>query len=173
MDMSNELLASIIAKNGQWIADMANSLRTSQWASAASVARNEKEQAEYAKIAQSAQYEFGQNGAGVSLKESEFDVSPFKEIIEEGMGTPYSGGQGGTVTEPDGSTHSSNVPSQLWGTPLPWYAKEANPVSEGIITMLKSLVPSWVRETAADSKSEIAEVLKEDILKELSSILAS
>ena len=136
MDMNNELLASIVAKNGQWIADSANFLMQSQWASAASAAKNEKEQAEYAKIAQSIQYEFGQDGASVSLKESESDVSPFKEIIEEGMGTPYSGGQNGTVTEPDGSTHSSNVPSQLWGTPLPWYAKEANPISEGILTML-------------------------------------
>jgi len=84
-----------------------------------------------------------------------------------------SGGRNGTVTEPDGTVRPTNVPQQLWGTPLPEYAKQPNAVSDGIKQMLQSLVPSWIRETVSDSKNEIARLAKAEISNYLQSILKS
>ena len=159
--------------NGKWIEDEANALFSSQWASAASAAQNEKEQAEYERIADSMSYRLISNGTSVSLNGQEKQELPFQEIIEYGMTAPLSGGRNGTVTEPDGSTRPTNVPNQLWGTPLPEYAKEPNPVSDGIQQMLQTLVPSWIEETVSDSKTEIAQLIKPIVSQELHAMLGS
>lgn len=167
MAIDNAAFAAIICKNGQWMADSATALWQTQWASAASAAQNEKEQAEYAKIANGSKYTLVQSGSSIALSESEITNSFFQPVIEEGMGTPLSGGHGGFVTEPDGSTRTSNVPYPLRGTPLPQYAKAPNPVSEGVQTMLQSLFPSWANETVADSKADIVQIIKPEIIARL------
>lgn len=170
MAIDNAEFAAIICKNGQWMADSATALWQTQWASAASAAQNEKEQAEYAKIAEGSKYVLEQSGSAIALLESEITESFFQSVIEEGMGAPVSGGNGGFVTEPDGSTRASKVPYPLRGTPLPQYAKAPNPVSEGVQTMLQSLFPSWANETVADSKADIAQLAKKEIVDILGSL---
>ena len=172
MAINNAVVAGIVAKNGQWIADSATSIYQTQWASAASAAQNEEEQAEYIKLSESMKYMLSVEGSSVTLAEQAAETSPFQSIIEEGMSAPLIGGQGGTVTEPDGSTRESNVPSQLWeSNTLPEYAKAPNPVSEGIETMLQTLVPTWVDEAASDSGDEIAELVKPEIIQEIQAAL--
>lgn len=172
MAMNDEMIAEIVVRNGQWIADSATQLRRSQWASAASAATNEKEQAEYERIAESSRYDLNQNGSSVVLKETDVDESPFQKNVEEGMEPPLSGGHNGIVTNPDGSTEPSRVPRQLWGTPLPEYAKEPNEVSEGVKKMLQTLVPGWVNDAVDDSQEEIAAALKGEISSLLQAALS-
>lgn len=173
MDMNNEAIVAVIVNSGQWIADSANAIFMAQWASAASAAQNELERAEYEKIAESMQYSLDQDGSTIKLKSQEKDVSPYLSVIENGMDAPLSGGRNGTVTNPDGSVRPTNVPQALWGTPLPEYAKEPNPVTDGIKQMLKSLVPQWIRETVSGAKTEIAQIIKPRIAKELQAALNS
>lgn len=167
MAIDDAAIAQIVFDNGQWIKDSANSLRQTQWASAASAAQNEKEQAEYEKIADSSSYLLTLNGTSLALTEQENNVSPFQSIIEQGMDAPLTGGSGGTATNPDGSTYTSQVPEPLQGYPIPEYAKAPNPVSDGIKTMLNSLVPDWVRSAAASSTGEIGELVKDEIIGNL------
>lgn len=157
MAMNDSFLASVVVKNGQWMADSATSILKSRWAVAASAAQNEKELAEYEKIADSYEYSVIQNGSSVSFVRKQRTESPYQKIIEEGMPAPLSGGEGGTVTEPDGSTRPSLVPEQLQGQELPWYAKDPNPISEEAETMLETLTAQWVEETIDESQDEIAE----------------
>ena len=123
MVIDDAAIARIVFDNGQWIKDSANSLRQTQWASAASAAQNEKEQAEYEKIAESSNYSLTLNGTSLALTEQENNVSPFQSIIEQGMDAPLTGGSGGTATNPDGSTYTSQVPEPLQGYPIPEYAR--------------------------------------------------
>ena len=80
------------------------------------------------------------------------------------MSAPLSGGSGGTATNPDGSTYTSAVPWQLQGVPLPEYAKAPNPISEGITTMLQTLVPNWISEAAGECSKEIGALVKDEIV---------
>lgn len=164
MAIDNSILATCVYQNARWIENTATQLYISQWASAASAAQNPKEQAEYAKIAEAIQYRLILNGSSLSLSKEEKKISPYIEIIEEGMDAPLSGGSGGLAKNPDGTMYASKVPVQLWGTEIPEYAKEPNPVSEGIHSMLMSLVPEWINDTCNSCKPEIAEILKPEIM---------
>ena len=157
MAIDESFIAGVVVRNGQWMADSATSLLRSRWAVAASAAQNEKEAAEYAKISESYEYTLVQKGGSVSFAMKEREVSPFEKIIEEGMPAPLSGGNAGTVTEPDGSTRPSLVPPQLQGQELPQYAKDPNPISEEAHTMLETLTTQWVEETVQDNQGEIAQ----------------
>ena len=170
MSINNEVIAGIVVKNCLWISNSATMLYQTQWASAASAAQNEKELAEYQKIAESCKYNINQNGSSIVLSREDDITSPFYSVIEGGMGAPLSGGNNGYAKNPDGSTYLSAVPTQLQGTPLPEYAKVANPVSDGVQIMLESLVPEWVNETVTSSKSEISETVKDDLVLEVQSM---
>ena len=167
MAIDNAAIAGLVASNGQWIANSATTLFQTQCESAANMAKNEKELAEYEKIKNSKKYSFVQKGSTVVLEEQEKDTSPFLAIIEGGMEAPPAGGSNGTVTNPDGSTYQSQVPPSLWGTPLPEYAKDPNPISEGVQIMLQTLVPQWVRDTVASSKGDIATICRNEVISRL------
>lgn len=173
MSDANSKVAAIIVRNGQWIADSATQIWQAQWASAASMARNEKEQIELEKIGNSVQYTISNTNNSVCVQKKQFSDSPFQDVIEQGLSGLLSGGHGGIVTEPDGSTRMSKVPDYLQGQDVDFlYGRPADPVSEGIDTINSEKIPEWLNEEFNDSKSEIANrIIKPEIIKELQTVL--
>lgn len=99
--------------------------------------------------------------------------SMWDSVTTEGKGTALVGGSGGIVTEPDGSTRPSNVPSQLWGTTTVDDSAEPSSVwKENFIMMAETILPSEVQEILASNKSSIAEAVKPQILSMLGGALA-
>jgi hypothetical protein len=166
-------VASIIAKNGQWIADSATQIWVNQWASAASMARNEKEQAEFEKIGTSLRYTITAEGSSVSVRQEQLTESPFQSVIEQGLSGLVSGGHDGFVTEPDGTTRESNVNPNLRGQSVDFlYARPADPVSDGINTINGQKIPEWAQEEFNSSKGEItSDIIRPMIIEKLQSII--
>ena len=171
MDTNDAAVAEIIVRKGQHIPEQAQRIAALEFASGASMARNEEEQAECEKIAHSFKYEFVQSEGSVVFREKKENVSPYEEILEKGMNAPLSGGDNGMVTEPDGTRRPSLVPPQLWGQELHEYAKDPDPSFNNIQIKLQDLVPAWINDVVEDSKPEIADLLKPEIVKQLQSAL--
>lgn len=172
MAMNDSFVTQVICEEeGASLGFEATELLRSRWAVAASAAQNEKEAAEYEKIADNIKYVVVQNGASVSFVLKIAEHVPFQEVIEEGMPAPLSGGNNGLVTEPNGDTHISNVPSQLWGTELTWYAKAPNPITEEANKMLATLAPDMIRAAVSACNGRItkeaASYFKSEILAAL------
>ena len=130
---------------------------------------NEAETAEIEKIANSFHYYVSSSGDGVELHR-EYLQSPYSDIIENGMPAPYTGGQGGLVHMPDGSTRSSNVPSQLWGNEIPDYAKTGTAAFEEMDRMQQTLFPQAVSDAVQASRSDLAKLAKEEAIKQIKQV---
>lgn len=133
------------------------------------IGANPEEAAEIEKIANSFRYTIIKEGDELQLSR-EVCQSPYAEIIENGMPAPYTGGEGGIVHMPDGTTRSSKVPVQLWGHELPEYAKAGTAAFEEMDLMQKTLFPQAVRDAVQSSKQEYSEIVKQEILKRLTEI---
>lgn len=96
---------------------------------------------------------------------------PYLNIIQEGMDAPLTGGDNGYVTLPDGSTRLSNVPEQLWGNPLPEYAKVGMDVVEEIRTMLTDLLVDQINDAVAASKEQIAQAARTHISQAINNVI--
>lgn len=104
------------------------------------------------------------NGISLSIDYEGGDSGDYLDIIQHGMPAPLTGGQGGIVTNPDGSTRQSNVPEELWGNPIDEYAKAGTDVQGEIEQMLNTLFSEEVRSIASSSSAEIAAIAKKQIL---------
>lgn len=99
--------------------------------------------------------------------------SMWDSVTTGGKGIAMIGGQGGTVTEPDGSTRMSNVPPQLWGTrPVDDSAEPASLWKENFMKMAESLLPGLVQDIIASSKAMIADAIKPQIVAALGGAFA-
>lgn len=105
------------------------------------------------------------DGSSASLS-FEFPDSEWMGVIESGKGDAVLGGNNGTVTNPDGSTHPSNVPPSLWGTPFP-SAEPASNIMENVETMAQSLFPADVESVINANQDAIAKLAEPEILKML------
>lgn len=130
---------------------------------------NPEEVAEIEKIADSFRYTVIKEGDELQLSR-EVCQSPYAEIIENGMPAPYTGGEGGLVHMPDGTTRASNVPVQLWGHELPEYAKAGTSAFEEMDLMQKTLFPQAVRDAVQASRQEYSEIAKQEILKRITQV---
>ena len=72
--------------------------------------------------------------------------SEYDKVSTEGKPEAFSGGQGGTVTLPDGSTVTSNVPPELWGQPVPNSAEPPSVWKDNAIKMIQSLLPGQIKD---------------------------
>lgn len=95
----------------------------------------------------------------------------FLEIVDAGMPPPLAGGDEGTAHNPDGSTYQSSVPYQLWGQPVPGYAKPATGVINEIRTMLADLFRTEMQEVISSSKSEFMKLTKEEVANRLKGVM--
>lgn len=105
--------------------------------------------------------------SGVSLFIGYDEDYEYMNVIQEGMEAPLTGGNNGIVTNPDGSTTYSNVPPQLWGTPIEQYAKEGEDVIGEIKMMLTDLFKERVQEAVSECKSQIAKEAKSHIIERM------
>ena len=127
---------------------------------------NDVEKEEVIKISNSFRYYKKITGNEIQLGR-EYLQSPYNEIIENGMPAPYTGGTGGLVHMPDGSTKPSNVPIQLWGQEIPEYAKAGTSAFEETDKIQQTLFPQEVRNAVQGSHSELTQLAKKDILKQI------
>lgn len=79
-------------------------------------------------------------------------------------GTPVSGGDGGSAHNVDGSTYTSSVPSQLQGTPLPWYELPIIEVESELNHVVELFASDAVENAAARSTEAITEAVKPEII---------
>lgn len=138
-------------------------LRTSEYGD------NEEEVSALQDIAENIKCTVETSGDGVSLN-IDFDSGDkgdYLEIIENGMPAPQTGGKGGVVTNPDGSTRLSEVPQQLWGNPIEEYSEQGSEILQEIKTMLTSLFKTYVEDVISDCRSEITKIAKEYVENEL------
>ena len=133
------------------------------------IGANEDEIAEIERIANSFRYIFQQSNDGVELHR-EVMQSPYSEIIENGMSAPYTGGEGGLVHMPDGTTHTSLVPPQLWGYEIPDYAKPGTEAFSEMDKLQRTLFPQAVRDAVSASKREYAQLAKEEMIRRFSQV---
>lgn len=133
------------------------------------IGANPEEQKEIERIANSFKYEVSNSGDEIELRRM-YLQSPFEDIIENGMPAPYTGGEGGLVHLPDGSTRPSNVPEQLWGYELPWYAKQRSSAFSEMDTMQRSLFSQAVKDAVHASRSEYAEQVRKNMTKMISGL---
>lgn len=132
-------------------------------------ATNAEETEALQKIADGIRCRVEKSGEGVSV-EIDFDAGDrgnYLEVVEEGMDAPLTGGHSGIVTTPDGSTRPSNVPEQLWGTPIDVYAKSGSEVLDEVKVMLKDLFTNRMKELVTESKPELAMLAKDYIRQEI------
>lgn len=133
---------------------------------------NDEETEALQKIAAAIKCKIVRSDSGVSL-DIDFDDGDqgnYLEVIEHGMDAPLTGGHNGVVTNPDGSTEPSQVPEQLWGNPIDSYAKSGSEVMDEVKMMLKDLFTSRVREVVSESKPELAQLAKTQVLQEIRDI---
>ena len=95
------------------------------------------------------------------------DTGNYLNIIQNGMPAPVTGGAGGFVHNPDGSTETSKVPPELWGNVIPQFAKSGSDVLGEVRNMLSQLFADEVKTIVSNSKSEIAAIAKSYILQEM------
>ncbi len=125
---------------------------------------NSEERAELDSIAESISVEIfsdGGNSVGMNIK---YGHSPYLDIIQNGMPAPLSGGDGGMVTEPDGSQRPSLVPEQLQGQTLPEYSKTGKDVMGEVATMMQDLFKAAVQEAVSNSKQDIGNYISKTYL---------
>lgn len=132
-------------------------------------ATNEDEIREIEKIANSFRYSVVATAEGCELRR-EIMKSPYAEIIENGMPAPLTGGQGGLVHMPDGTTRPSNVPEQLWGYEIPEYAKQGTSAFEEMDNMQRSLFPQAVKDATQASRKDFAELVKNELIKNIKQV---
>ena len=131
--------------------------------------QNEEETKALEKIAGGIRCAIAPSATGVSL-DIDFDDKDqgnYLEIIEHGMPAPITGGEGGFVHNPDGSIETSNVPPELWGEPIPEYAKAGSSTLEEVKAMLSQLFADEVQRITKESKQEIAGIAKEYLISEI------
>ena len=165
---------SLIASKAQGYRSMAEGFARSRFQLASiEYGQNEDEMLALEKIAAGIKCNIEQTATGVSLNIDfdDKDQGNYLEIIEHGMPAPVTGGAGGFVHNPDGSTETSKVPPELWGKPIPEFAKTGSDVLGEVKTMLSDLFFEEVRHVVAASNYEIAAQAKDYVLKELKSVL--
>lgn len=99
------------------------------------------------------------------------DAGHYLDVIQGGMGAPVTGGEGGFVHNPDGSTETSKVPPELWGNPIPEFAKQGSDVLGEVRMMLQQLFADEVRNIVQEQKPQIATLVKNYLVAELNSIM--
>lgn len=131
--------------------------------------QNEDESSAQEKIASGIKCRIEQTESGLSLDidYDDNDTGNYLNIIQNGMPAPVTGGAGGFVHNPDGSTETSKVPPELWGNVIPQFAKSGSDVLGEVRNMLSQLFADEVRAIVSDSKSEIAAIAKSYILQEM------
>lgn len=90
--------------------------------------------------------------------------------IEEGT-SPVSGGQGGSVTHPDGHQEPSRVPIQLQGTPLPWLSAAGVTWKDNVIKQAQTLIPEAISSVISEYSEEISKSVRPYIEEILASAL--
>lgn len=133
------------------------------------IGANPDEQKEIERIANSFKYEVSNSGDEIELHR-QYLQSPFEDIIENGMAAPYTGGEGGLVHLPDGGTRPSNVPEQLWGHEIPWYAKQGTAAFSEMDTMQRSLFSQAVRDAVQASRSDYADQVRRNMTEMISGL---
>ena len=117
--------------------------------------------------------EFKVTGEGQSVS-GKIDISD-SYIIEylKNHSTPVAGGDSGTVHDPSGATYHSNVDPNLWGTELPWYEMPIMDVRQEAEHVVELMFPDAVQDAVSRSTSDIGELIKPEIVKEISSMLGA
>lgn len=165
--MSNQNMVDIIASRlSDYPIEAEQVGRTRFMVLCMDIGANPDEVAEIEKIANSFRYVFSKEGDEVQLSR-EVCQSPYAEIIENGMSAPLTGGEGGLVHMPDGTTRRSNVPEQLWGHELPEYAKKGTGAFEEMDRMQRTLFPQAARDAAQASRSDFSVLAKKKMIEEI------
>lgn len=137
---------------------------------------NEKELQTIDRISDSFRCEIIRNSQSFSLMfyMDEDDPGGYLTIMDQGMPTAMLGGDGGIARNPDGSTYRSKVPAKFWGQPAVNPEDTAKPAS-GLIheikTMLADLFRSHLSEAIASVKTDIANMMKQQIVQEIQSAM--
>lgn len=159
MDTNIDIVSILMPRVQDFRMSAVNFAKSRFLVAASEFSSNEEETAELMSIADSITIDIFAEGSSVGMN-IEYGHSPYLGIIQEGMETPLSGGSGGMVTLPDGSTRLSLVPEQLQGQELPEYSKAGQDVMGEVATMMKDLFRQAVEDSVQDSKPEIAEAFK-------------
>ena len=164
----NEQIIKIITDHIQDFTEFAQSFAKSRFAVLTTeFGSNQKELDALDYLASKIKCSIKETGSGVSLSVDYDEDYEYFDVIQQGMEAPLTGGNNGVVTNPDGSTTHSNVPEQLWGTPIEEYAKEGEDVIGEIKMMLTDLFKERVQEAVSECRSQIADVAKAYIIKEV------
>lgn len=167
-EINGSAIASILADDVLSFEPIATNFVKSRFLVLASeFGSNEKEAAEISKLADVIQCTIKQDGAGFSLTIDYPDDSNYFEIIQNGMPAPVAGGSGGIAHNPDGSTYKSEVRPQFWGNVLDSLAKDGIDIIGENKMMVTDLFCDHVQSTVPPHKSDIAELYKEPVLKQL------
>lgn len=103
--------------------------------------------------------EFEVEGSSIAVK-IVTSGSEYDKVSTEGKPESYSGGQGGIVTLPDGSTVRSEVNPNLWGQPVPDSAEPPSVWKDNAIKMIQSLLPQQIKDYVTERiGSKIAPVI--------------
>lgn len=125
------VIIALIASKAQDYQSMAENFAKSRFLLASiEYGQNEDETRALEKIASGIKCKISQTESGITM-DIDFDgndAGNYLEIIESGMPAPVTGGAGGFVHNPDGSTETSKVPPELWGNPIPEFAKSGSDV---------------------------------------------
>ena len=169
-----EAVISLIAGKAQSFQPFAESFAKSRFLLySVEFGQNEEEAAALQQIADGIQCRIASTDGGIDLT-IDFDNGDrgeYLDVIEGGMDAPLTGGHGGIVTNPDGTTRPSLVPEPLWGNPIDEYAKAGSDVCEEVRMMLKDLFADRVREIVSECKPMIAQAARKEIVQEISRML--
>ena len=168
--MNDNEIISIIAENLYGYESEAEQLGKSRFILLCTdINANPQEVEEIEKIANSFRYSIVKTEDGVELHR-EYLQSPYAEIIENGMHAPYTGGSGGLVHMPDGTTRQSLVPHQLWGNEIPEYAKQGTSAFKEMDLLQQTLFPNAVKDSVQASHNDFAQIAKSEFLEQVKQV---
>ena len=163
-------MCSLIASRAKEFQDFAESFARSRFLlHSTEFGQNNEETEALQNIAAGIKCEIVQSDSGVSLSIDfdDGDTGEYLDVVEHGMPPPLTGGRGGIVTNPDGSTYPSRVPKQLWGNPIDEYAKTGSDVLDEVKMMLKDLFTQRVKEITSECKPELTKLAKSYVTQEI------
>lgn len=105
-----------------------------------------------------------QEGDSISFKVKASDAYLLEYL--KNHGTPVLGGDDGIAHNADGSTYKSQVPSHLWGTPLPDLELPTLAGEDEAYHIAEIMAPDATQNAVSESKSEIAELVVKPFITE-------
>lgn len=130
---------------------------------------NEKEYAATMDVINTTQAIIVVEGATVKLS-FRFGGNPdWLEVMDQGKGESYAGGDGGTVTNPDGSVEPSEAIEAAYGSPVPNTSEPPSYVIENIQKLAGLYFPDDIR--SLFSSDVVATAAREELVQRASEIL--